>query len=134
MKAKTFALGLAVALTAIPATAHHSFDGTFDRNKLIKLSGKVSEFRFTNPHTYIILDVTGADGRPQQWWVETSAANGLGERGWTPKSIKVGEALTVDGWTAKDGKLYLRMRSMSHADGTAIGPWVPPAPTPLPGA
>ena len=136
MKAMLFALAAATALAPIAATAHHSFDGTFDRNKLVKLTGKVTEFRFTNPHTYFTLAVTGTDGQTQSWHIETTSAQGLNARGWNEQSIKPGEALSIDGWPAKDGKFYVRMRSMTHADGTAVGLWLPPGPTPIaaPGA
>ncbi|MBO9670080.1 MAG: hypothetical protein J7485_06160 [Sphingobium sp.] len=134
MRGTIFALGMAIAMAAIPAVAHHSFDGTFDRNRLVKLSGTVSEFTFTNPHSYFTLTVTGADGKPESWHIETTSATGLGARGWTEHSINPGEALAVEGWVAKDGRRYVRMRSMNHSDGTSVGLWLPPGPTPLPAA
>jgi len=132
MKGMTLALSLAL-LASGAATAHHSFDGTFDRNKRVKLSGKVTEFKFTNPHSYFTLAVIGADGRTQLWHVETTSASGLADRGWTELSIKPGEALAIEGWPAKDGKLYVRLGAMTHADGSTTGLWIPEGPAPIPG-
>jgi hypothetical protein len=134
MKRLAFALSLAMISAAIPATAHHSFDGTFDRAKQVKLTGKVTEFQFVNPHSFFRLAVTDADGTTRQWHIELQSASALSNRGWTDQSIKPGEALAVEGWPAKDGKLYIRLGSMTHADGSAVGLWIPPGPTPLPGA
>ena len=130
-KGRMLALCLAAAIAAIPATAHHSFDGSFDRNKQVTLTGTVTEFSFGEPHSYFKLAVAGSDGTTQSWHVETTSAHGLAERGWTPQSIKAGEKLSVQGWPARDGKTYMRLSSLSHADGSAVGLWLPPGPTPL---
>ena len=58
------ALIAAAALVApIAATAHHSFAVFFDPTKDISITGKVTAFRFTNPHGLVVLDVTDAQGR-----------------------------------------------------------------------
>ena len=125
-------LALAASILSIPAIAHHSFDGSFDRNKQVALSGTVTEFSFSEPHVFFRLAVTGADGKPQSWIVETTSAFNLANRGWTAQSIKVGETLKVDGWPARQGKTYMRLHGMTHADGSAVSLWLPQGDVPLP--
>jgi hypothetical protein len=119
---KTWAAALALALlAATAASAHHSFAVFFDPAKSVTVKGVVTQFAFTNPHGIIALDVTGADGKVQQWRVETNAPVVLMRRGWSRDVIKPGETITVEGWASRDGKPYLRLRKASRADGTVIG-------------
>jgi hypothetical protein len=121
VKAGTIFLGAAALLAASPVVAHHSFAAFFDQNKIVKITGTVTEFQFTNPHGLIVLMVKGADGKDQEWRVETNAPVVLRRRGWSVESLKAGETVTIEGWASRDGKPYLRLRNASRADGTAIG-------------
>ena len=113
---------LAVALAAgtAAASAHHSFAVFFDDSRTIEISGSVTEFRFSNPHAIISLDVKNKDG-VVAWRAETNAVTLLKRRGWTKDSLKAGEVITVNGWPARDGANYMRMRTIKKADGTVLG-------------
>ena len=113
--------GLAIAAAASTAQAHHSFAVYFDSSKDVTIKGKVTAFRFTNPHGTIVLDVADAQGRVREWRAETNAPVVLMRRGWTRSSIKAGEEITVDGWPSRDGKPYMRLRRALRADGSLIG-------------
>jgi hypothetical protein len=76
------------------AGAHHSF-AIFDQTHPIELVGTVEEFRFFNPHTFIVLQVKGENLRPVIWQLEGQSANSLRWSGWSPKSLKAGDRLRV---------------------------------------
>lgn len=105
----------------LAAAAHHSFAVFFDETRQVRVEGVVTSFRFTNPHATIVLDVSGPDGRMQEWRVETNAPVVLQRRGWSRNSLRAGDRVTVDGWPARDGRRYMRLRSATGADGRAIG-------------
>jgi hypothetical protein len=112
---------MAGALWASAGSAHHSFAAFFDANKLVTIKGVVTQFAFTNPHGIIALTVRAADGSAQEWRVETNAPVILARRGWSRTSVKPGETITIEGWAARNGKPYLRLRRASRADGSPIG-------------
>lgn len=120
------ALLLLTLFAGPPAPAHHSFAVFFDtESQLRKVTGVVKEFRFTNPHGLVTIAVTEG-GKEILWRAETNSPSVLRRRGWTTDSIHVGETVTVEGWPARDGSLYMRLRSATRANGEPIGT----APTP----
>ena len=103
------------------ALAHHSFAVFFDPEKEVTLTGKVTAFRFTNPHGTIVIDVKGSGGEVEKWRVETNAPVVLMRRGWTRASLHPGDVVTIEGWRARDGKRYIRLRKATDIDGNLIG-------------
>jgi hypothetical protein len=134
MKAFVFALALGTAVVAHQAAAHHSFDGSFSRANLVMMSGKVTEFHLTNPHSFFKLSVPDSNGREALWHVETTSASRLEANGWTAESIKPGDELVVAGYLAKDGHPYLKMEWIRRTDGRALALWLPGPLMPLKGA
>ena len=76
------------------ALAHHSF-AMFDSDNPIEIVGEVQEFRFTSPHTFIILRVKGKDGNVTVWSLEGGSPSALVRDGWSSKSINPGDALAI---------------------------------------
>jgi len=74
--------------------AHHSF-AMFDQENPIELEGVVQEFKFTSPHTFIILVVKQQDGSTQAWSLEGGAPSALVRDGWSSKTIKPGDELKM---------------------------------------
>ncbi len=74
--------------------AHHSF-AMFDQENPIELVGIMQEFKFTSPHTFIILTVREEDGRVAVWNLEGGSPTGLIRDGWSNKSLKPGDELKV---------------------------------------
>jgi len=113
-------IAAALCLAAVPAIAHHSFAAEFDADKPIKLTGKVVEMRWSNPHAWIYLDVTGANGKVERWAFETGAANGLFRRGWRKEDLPAGTVLVIQGWQARNGSNTANAGSITFQDGRRL--------------
>ena len=99
-------------LTAVPVVAHHSFAAEYDAAKPIKLTGTVTKIEWTNPHCFFYVDVKNESGKVETWALELGNPNALLRNGWTPKSVKIGDEVSVEGTRAKDGTLLGNARSM----------------------
>jgi hypothetical protein len=99
------ALVAAVASAVVSmAQAHHSF-AMFDDKKETRISGIVTEFRFTNPHTYFRIDVVAKPGdKPKSYLLEGPTPVILRRLGWTAKTLIPGRKVTVLMQPLKDGK------------------------------
>ena len=77
------------------AYAHHSFGATYDVNKQVKLSGKLTQFVYRNPHSFVNLVVTDESGKPQQWSLEWGGTAQLANAGVKRDSLKVGDEVRI---------------------------------------
>ena len=99
------------------AAAHHSFAAEFDALKPVTLKGTVVKWEMLNPHGWITLAVPGADGKTTEWMIETSNPNGLMRLGWSKRSLKAGDEITVEAYRAKDGSNTANAATVTMADG-----------------
>lgn len=113
-------VAMLVLLQSGPVLAHHSFAAEFDAAKPITLQGAVVKWEMINPHGWITMSVTGADGTTELWMVETSNPNGLMRLGWTKNSLKPGDQITVEGYLAKDGSSTANAARITLADGSKV--------------
>src|SRR3989442_12439037 len=123
MRTKLFAViaGAALIVTAVAAViAQHSFAAEFDANKPVKINGTVVKVEWTNPHSWIHIEVTGPDGKVERWAVEGGAPNALIRRGWSKSSLPVGLKIIVDGFQAKDGSFRANGRDITFPDGKKL--------------
>jgi len=91
---------------------HHSFAADFDITKPVALTGAVTKIEWSNPHVHIYIDVKG-----ERWIVEMGSPNGLGRQGWTPKTMKAGDMITVAGSRAKDGSRMANAKTITLPNG-----------------
>lgn len=82
-------------LAAFSAAAHHSF-AMFDQTQRVSLKGTVTEFQWTNPHAFILMQVAGPGGAQEDWAIEMNSPNNLKRQGWSSGSLKVGDQVTVE--------------------------------------
>ena len=113
------ALG-ALAMSAAPIYAHHSFTAEFDSTKSVTLRGTLTKVEFTNPHGWLYLNVKDNDGKIQNWAIETGTPMQLIRRGGDKKSLAVGVEIVVDGWLARDGSRTVNGRTIKFGDGREI--------------
>jgi hypothetical protein len=117
-------LAVAAALAGIIAVApialaHHSFAAEFDGTKPVRLVGKLTRIEWTNPHSYLYLDVE-IQGKVSNWGCESGAPGALSRRGFKKGDIKLGDTLVVDGYLAKDGSHLIDARRVTLPDGRSI--------------
>lgn len=117
---------LVALLLAYPALPHHS-NVAFEVNKVVTLTGVVTEFRWVNPHTWIGLNVDDGKGVKTVWAFEGRAPGVLARAGWSRSSIKVGDTVTIDFSPAKDGSKTGLVARVTKSDGTILAN--APAPT-----
>ena len=84
----------ALIATSGAVLAHHSF-AMFDQENPVELDGVVREFKFTSPHTFIILVVKQEDGTTLTWSLEGGAPSALVRDGWSNKTLKPGDELKM---------------------------------------
>ena len=68
------------------------------------IKGTVTEFIWTNPHSQIYLDVKDSSGKVVNWGVETNSPGILTRAGWTRRSLKAGDEVTIIVCPAKNGQ------------------------------
>ena len=122
---RTGSLVIAALLVATSALAHHS-NSAFDGDKVMVLTGTVTEWKWTNPHVWIILSVDDGKGGKAQWSIEGRTPGQLVRAGWSKTTLKPGETITIDFSPAKDGSPTGLLTRVRRADGTVVGDPAPP--------
>ena len=117
-----FAVAVGITLVTAPTLAHHS-RAMFDMSKNMTYRGVVEEYRWQNPHSHIVVRVgAGAADRSTvgTWTVEASAISVMTSRGWTPRTYKPGDPITVVAHPNMDGSNLVLLFYAIKADGTRL--------------
>jgi hypothetical protein len=123
-------LGLVLAIlvaTGGIAVAHHSSAG-IDRTKSATVTGTVKEFRWTNPHSWIDLDVPNDKGGSDIWSIEMTSPTFLLRAGWKASTLKAGDKVSVTVRPFRNGDPGGLFVSVTLPDGRVLGerPAAPP--------
>lgn len=121
----------AVLLATAPAVAHHSSAG-IDRTKTVTLKGTVKRFAWTNPHSWMEVEVRGEDGAVVTWQLEMTSPAYLVRAGWKSSTLKPGDEVQVVARPLQNGDPGGLFVSVTLADGQTLGErrvTSPPPPT-----
>jgi len=113
-------LTLVAAGSSGPALAHHSF-AMFDRTKELVLAGTVREFQWTNPHSWIRLEVANDKGAADTYAIELNSPNNLSRQGWSSRSLKPGDKVVVTINPVRDGTKGGLFVAAALPDGKTLG-------------
>jgi hypothetical protein len=105
----------------VAATAHHS-TAIYDSQNPIELKGSVVEWKFTNPHCIIRLEVVNDKGEKVVWSLEGGNTAGLFRQGWTPETLKPGDKLIITVRPLRSGAPGGNYSNVRWADGTRVTP------------
>jgi hypothetical protein len=125
MRRSLFVLvAIAVVLPALTAFAHHSFTSTYHDEKFFTLKGKVVQFMFRNPHSFIAVEAPDEKGVMQRWGVEWGGAGQLGGQGVNRYTLRAGDMVEITGrlgrsWE-KDHRLLMQSL-LRPSDGLSWG-------------
>lgn len=90
-------LTLALMAVAVPGRAHHSFAATYDESKTVKIEGRLVQFLFRNPHSFVHVMAPDGSGQEQRWAVEWGGAGQLAGQGVTRETLKPGDVVVISG-------------------------------------
>ena len=102
MNVKMLAVAAFAAMT-VPAVAHHS-GAMFDNKKEVTVTGVVKEFQYTNPHSWLLVDVKGQDGKLTTWGFEAEGPSTLQRAGIRRSDFAPGTQVTITGHPMRDGR------------------------------
>lgn len=112
------ALGLA-PLAAGTALAHHSYS-MFDMKKTVVLDATVEQFRWSNPHAFIRVQVPTDQGT-ELWSIEMTSPNNLIQQGWTRRTLKTGDRVRLYVHPLRSGALGGSYAGVRLPDGSTLG-------------
>ena len=101
-------MAAAAAILIAALVAHHSVL-PFDGATVTRIEGTVVQILWQNPHTLIAVDVDAA-----RWTIESEGSTALQRLGWTRDALKTGDTVIVIGARAKDGRRFMRCKTISR--------------------
>jgi hypothetical protein len=116
----TAVLATIICVCAGSLLAHHS-NSAYQVDKVQELKGTVKAWKWTNPHTWLTLEVQNEKGEMVEWELEGRAPGVLGRIGWDRTILKAGEKVTVHFSPAKDGSKVGIIARVTKADGSILG-------------
>ena len=113
-------LSAVVIVLALPAQAHHGVAAHYDDSKQVTIDGRVSEFQFINPHSFVYLRVVGADGKEAIWHCEMASRSVLERNGLTQQMFAPGKHVVITGSQARQNPTGCALREATFDDGSVL--------------
>ena len=109
----------ALAVWSAPLSGHHGA-AAYDPDHVVTVTGTVTDFQFSNPHVLVYFEAKTDRGDPDPWQGELTSPNRLGRVGWTKRTLKPGDSVTVTGMSAKNGKHSVWIQKIIGPDGQPL--------------
>lgn len=113
------ALAIGLLLSVGSVQAHHGTN-LYDMSKPVVLKGTITKFEWGNPHNQIYFDVTDDKGNVAHWVTSTEPPSVMTEKGWTRRSLKEGDEVTVCVFAAKNGAPVGNLEKVVTSDGKVL--------------
>jgi hypothetical protein len=117
---KKLAMAAALAMVAVvlPAAAHHSF-AMFDQTKMLQMNGAtVSKFTWTNPHSFVIVDLKGV-----KYVLECNSTNMMSRAGWKVSTLKAGDKVALSYYPLRNGQPGGMLKTITLPQGKTLNAW-----------
>lgn len=113
-------VGTAILASVPGLRAHHGL-AEFDTTHTVRMEGTVTDFQWINPHSFIFADMKDEKGKVSNWKLELGNLYMLSKYGgWTPRTVKHGDRITVQGFRAKDGSAYFSVGRIWLPNGQSL--------------
>jgi hypothetical protein len=124
LRIKAIVPGLVLAASLVAAAqAHHSFTATYFEDRTLEIEGRLVQFLFRNPHSFVHVEAPDDAGEMRRWAVEWGGAGQLAGQGVTNQTLRPGDVVTITGNPGRDASDYrLLMKHLRrNADGFEWG-------------
>lgn len=111
---------VAAFFASVSALGHHAFSAEFDISRPVKLTGTVVEIEWTNPHAWMHIEAKDKEGNLHRWAVELVGINALVRFGFTRRTVKIGDVLTVEGFGARNGTNTANASSIMRSETSEV--------------
>jgi uncharacterized protein DUF6152 len=120
------AVGLAISIFSAPLAAHHGY-AAYDTDKKVTVKGTVTDWRWSNPHCVLQIDVKDESGNVAHWVAETENPATMARNGWSKEAIKVGDQITLSAIPVKNGRPVGRILEIELSNGQHLAGRINPA-------
>ena len=103
-----------------PVLAHHGAQVRYDASKPVEIKGIVKTIEWQNPHAGFTLVVEDRSGKVSTWEFELAGTTNLLRRNWTKNSLRVGDAVSVKAFVARDGSPFANAIDITISDGRPL--------------
>jgi Family of unknown function (DUF6152) len=110
---------LGVLVMPVSMMGHHG-GASFDNTKEVTVKGTVTEWLWANPHCFLKVEEKDATGTARIWNLEFGNPTDITSRGFSRRTFKVGDQITVSVTPVKSGAPVGRARVVTLADGTKL--------------
>jgi DNA/RNA endonuclease YhcR with UshA esterase domain len=119
-KLAVLAVGSFLFFLTVPVSAHHSWTADYDATKEVTVKGVVTKVEWTNPHTHIYLESKDDKGTVINWNFEMASTLALERAGWSRRTLKIGDLVTIGGYGGRAVTTRAVARSITTNDGREL--------------